>query len=356
MKALNRLIVGVMPLVPRAIVRRVAHRYVAGETLTHALETVRLLNAEGCMATLDVLGEDVSEIGETERTVDEYLRALDGIAAHGLDANVSVKLTALGLKIDPAHCRREFARIVEGACRHGNFVRIDMEDSSVTTETIEIFSEARRTYERLGFVLQRPKQHFYQALAAGITAAVESAAGFRGAAHIDYVESQTPADVVAKLKSVAARSQAVAMVAIDHPTITAAVAELRDAGIPVIGVNFGRVGFLSSVRPEELEAGLRRAFAGELDVVDGWEGRFFDFPADAEEAFKAEGFKAASQYMTDEYMDKLPVIPGTSIKEIKERLQPFIEAGVTRLVVPYVPVDEPVIADARRFVEAWGNS
>jgi alkanesulfonate monooxygenase SsuD/methylene tetrahydromethanopterin reductase-like flavin-dependent oxidoreductase (luciferase family) len=75
-----------------------------------------------------------------------------------------------------------------------------------------------------------------------------------------------------------------------------------------------------------------------------------------QEAFKANGFKAASQHMTDEYMDKLPVIPGTSIKEIKERLQPFIDAGVSRLIVPYVPVDEPVIADARRFVEAWGNS
>jgi alkanesulfonate monooxygenase SsuD/methylene tetrahydromethanopterin reductase-like flavin-dependent oxidoreductase (luciferase family) len=75
-----------------------------------------------------------------------------------------------------------------------------------------------------------------------------------------------------------------------------------------------------------------------------------------QEAFKAGGFKAASQHMTDEYMDKLPVIPGTSIKEIKERLQPFVEAGVTRLVVPYVPVDEPVIDDARRFVDAWGNS
>jgi hypothetical protein len=60
--------------------------------------------------------------------------------------------------------------------------------------------------------------------------------------------------------------------------------------------------------------------------------------------------------MTDDYMDKLPVIPGTSIKEIKERLEPFREAGVTRLVVPYVPVTEPVIDDARRFVEAWGNS
>jgi len=75
-----------------------------------------------------------------------------------------------------------------------------------------------------------------------------------------------------------------------------------------------------------------------------------------QEAFKAGGFKAAAQHMTDDYMDKLPVIPGTSIKEIKERLEPFREAGVTRLVVPYVPVSEPVIDDARRFVDAWGNA
>ena len=154
MKALNRLIVAAMPLVPRAVVRRIAHRYVAGETLAHALETVRTLNAEGCMATLDVLGEDVSEIGETERTVEEYCQALDGIAAQGLDSNVSVKLTALGLKIDSDHCRCEFARIVDAARRHGNFVRIDMEDSSVTAETIEIYSEVRKHYERVGFVLQ----------------------------------------------------------------------------------------------------------------------------------------------------------------------------------------------------------
>ena len=75
-----------------------------------------------------------------------------------------------------------------------------------------------------------------------------------------------------------------------------------------------------------------------------------------QEAFKSGGFKAAEQFITDEYMDKLPVIPGTSIKEIKERLQPFVEAGATRLIIPYVPVREPVIEDARRFVEAWGNN
>jgi alkanesulfonate monooxygenase SsuD/methylene tetrahydromethanopterin reductase-like flavin-dependent oxidoreductase (luciferase family) len=75
-----------------------------------------------------------------------------------------------------------------------------------------------------------------------------------------------------------------------------------------------------------------------------------------QDAFKAGGFKAAAQHMTDEYMDKLPVIPGTSIQEIKDRLEPFREAGVTRLVVPYVPVSEPVIEDARRFVDAWGHA
>jgi proline dehydrogenase len=88
MKLFNRLIVSALPLVPRSIVRRVAKRYVAGETLEQALETVRALNAERCMATLDVLGEDVSRREETERTVEEYVRALDGIAARGLDSNV----------------------------------------------------------------------------------------------------------------------------------------------------------------------------------------------------------------------------------------------------------------------------
>lgn len=106
------------------------------------------------MATLDVLGEDVVRKEESERTVSEYLRALDGIASEGADSNVSVKLTALGLKLDPQHCRGEFTKIVERARRHGNFVRIDMEDSSVTAETIRIYLEAREAYPRVGLVLQ----------------------------------------------------------------------------------------------------------------------------------------------------------------------------------------------------------
>ncbi len=154
MKSLNRLIARTLPLVPKPIVRKVASRYVAGESLEEALSVVERLNAEGCMATLDVLGEDVTRREETEQTVLDYQRALSAIAARGLDSNISVKLTALGLKLDAAECRKQFARIVDAARKTGHFVRIDMEDSSVTEETIRIFMEFRERYERTGLVLQ----------------------------------------------------------------------------------------------------------------------------------------------------------------------------------------------------------
>ena len=154
MKALNRFLVQTLPLVPRAVVRRIASRYVAGETLDDALRLVRHLNAEGCLATLDVLGEDVTRREETEQAVADYQRALSEIAARRLDSNISVKLTALGLKLDADECRKQFVRIVEAAKSQGNFVRIDMEDSSVTEETIRIFLEFRERYERVGIVLQ----------------------------------------------------------------------------------------------------------------------------------------------------------------------------------------------------------
>ena len=74
------------------------------------------------------------------------------------------------------------------------------------------------------------------------------------------------------------------------------------------------------------------------------------------EAFQKGGFKAAMAALTDDYMDKLPVVPATNIKEIKEKMKAFEEAGVTRMVIPYVPVTEPVVEDARKFFEAWGRS
>src|SRR5215471_1476262 len=110
MQLFNQLVVRTLPFVPKGVVRRFASRYVAGETLAQALAVVRRLNAEGCMATLDVLGEDVTDLSETVRTVEEYCQALEAIAQERLDSNISVKLTALGLKIDPRECRVQFGR------------------------------------------------------------------------------------------------------------------------------------------------------------------------------------------------------------------------------------------------------
>ena len=154
MTVLNDLIVRTLPLVPKPLVRVFSSRYVAGETLADAVRVVRGLNREGCMATLDVLGEDVTRLEETDETVLEYNRALETIAREDLDSNISVKLTAIGLKIDPAECRRQFAKILDAAAPLDTFVRIDMEDSSVTEETLKIFHEARGRTPKVGAVLQ----------------------------------------------------------------------------------------------------------------------------------------------------------------------------------------------------------
>ena len=154
MSFFDRAIAATLPLVPSPIVRKVASRYVAGEELAEALETVKRLNAEGASATLDVLGEDVTNRSETDFFVEEYKRALSEISAQNLDSNVSVKLSAMGLRFDPALALENFRRIAVEAKRRGNFVRIDMEDSALTQATIDLFRSAREEFDNIGIVLQ----------------------------------------------------------------------------------------------------------------------------------------------------------------------------------------------------------
>ena len=148
------LIVKGLPLVPKAIVGRVASRYVAGQRLEDALAVLEKLSAEGAMATLDLLGEEVSERSRAIAAADEYVHMLDSIAARALPSNVSIKLTSLGLKIDPGFCRENVERIVAAAARHGNFVRIDMEDHTTTDATLAIYREVFTRHDNLGVVFQ----------------------------------------------------------------------------------------------------------------------------------------------------------------------------------------------------------
>lgn len=154
MSAFNRVLVTGLPAVPKPIVGRVASRYVAGETLDDAVRVVRGLNGQGAMATVDLLGEEVHERDKATAAVEEYRHVFDAIAREGLDSNVSIKLTLLGLKIDEGFCRDNVARIAETAKGYGNFIRIDMEDSTCTDATLRIYQELQERYGNLGVVLQ----------------------------------------------------------------------------------------------------------------------------------------------------------------------------------------------------------
>ena len=155
MTILDRAIVRALPAVPRPVVKRLSSRYIAGTTLAEACDTVRALNAEKKEATLDVLGEEVTLREEAAGLRDAYKRALNTIEEGALRSNISVKLTALGLKLDLGLCRSNLLAIVEEAARFGNFVRIDMEDSSTTSETLALYRELREEgHDNLGVVLQ----------------------------------------------------------------------------------------------------------------------------------------------------------------------------------------------------------
>jgi proline dehydrogenase len=143
-----------LPLVPKFIVGRVARRYVAGETLEDAVATIRTLNREGAMATVDVLGEEVAEATKADAAVQEYLRLLEVIHEQRLDANISIKLTMLGLKIDERLCAAHVTTIARRAGELDNFVRIDMEDSSCTDATLRIYREILESCGNVGAVLQ----------------------------------------------------------------------------------------------------------------------------------------------------------------------------------------------------------
>jgi proline dehydrogenase len=152
---LDRAIVRLLPAVPRPIVQKLSERYIAGPELKDARATVRRLNAEGKLATIDVLGEEIANEEDAAAIVDAYEDVFADIERCNLESNVSVKPTALGLKLDLDLCRANLRAVVADAAARDNFVRIDMEDSSTTDDTLRLYRELREEgHENLGIVLQ----------------------------------------------------------------------------------------------------------------------------------------------------------------------------------------------------------
>jgi proline dehydrogenase len=151
----DRAIVRMLPAVPRPLVQKLSERYIAGPELKDARETVRRINAEGKLATVDVLGEEITNEDEAAAIVRAYQDVFADIEHCALDANVSVKLTALGLNLDYDVCRANLAVVVEDAASRGNFVRIDMEDSSTTDDALRLYRDLREQgRDNVGVVLQ----------------------------------------------------------------------------------------------------------------------------------------------------------------------------------------------------------
>jgi proline dehydrogenase len=152
---LDRTIVRLLPAVPKPVVQLFSSRYIAGSTLGDAVATVRALNGEGKLATIDVLGEEISREDEARAIAQAYRDVFAAIEREHLDSNVSVKLTALGLDLSYELCRDNMESVLSEAAKNGNFVRIDMEDSSTTSETLRLYRELRgRGFDNVGVVLQ----------------------------------------------------------------------------------------------------------------------------------------------------------------------------------------------------------
>lgn len=154
MSFINNLIVQFVQLLPKPVVGFFSKKYIAGETLSVAIDLVKKLNSKGIYATLDVLGESVSNKDEAIESKNEALEVLDEIEKNKLMANLSIKPTQLGLAIDENFAYEQIIEIVKKAAEYKNFVRIDMEDSPYTDKTINLYKRIYEQYKNVGIVIQ----------------------------------------------------------------------------------------------------------------------------------------------------------------------------------------------------------
>ncbi len=134
--------------------QRVARRFVAGETLDDAIQVAHAVNRRRISATLDLLGENTSDERAAKAAADDYVSIIERIHSEGADANISIKLTALGLDISEQLCRDNLTRVLSSAQKYGTFVRVDMEASDYTQRTMDMVVEMHRTYDNVGTVMQ----------------------------------------------------------------------------------------------------------------------------------------------------------------------------------------------------------
>jgi proline dehydrogenase len=151
---INKFLAWTLPLVPKFIIGFFSKKYIAGPRIEDAIDKIKHFNAKGIMATVDILGEEIKKKENANKVVEQYKEVLKAIETYKLDSNISLKPTHLGLKIDNEFCFNNIKSIVEEAQKYKNFVRIDMEDHTCTSATIDIFLRLKENYDNVGVVIQ----------------------------------------------------------------------------------------------------------------------------------------------------------------------------------------------------------
>ncbi len=154
MSLFNGLLAHSLPLIPKSVVGAVSKRYIAGDTLEEALDVAIDLNRRGFMTTLDLLGEDTTRIELAHRAANDYSKILKACVRRGIDGNISVKPTQFGLKLDLGLCTDLFGGLIEEARSLGYFVRVEMEDSTCTQLTVELYRTLLADHDNMGVVVQ----------------------------------------------------------------------------------------------------------------------------------------------------------------------------------------------------------
>lgn len=155
MKLFNKLITGILPLMPKNFVWIFSKRYIAGKTIDDAINVSKDLNNEGYMVTIDLLGEFITRLDEAEKNRNQYLSIIDTIQDNNINGNYSLKPTMFGLLIDEEACYQNIRAIVKKASEYNNFVRVDMEDSQCVDKEIRLFRRLKAEFpNHVGLVLQ----------------------------------------------------------------------------------------------------------------------------------------------------------------------------------------------------------
>ena len=150
----NQFIIKILPYLPFSVVQLVAGRYVAGETAEDALNVVKTLNQQGFSATVDILGEHTNNENTARDITRDYKTILSSIYDQNLNCNISIKPSHLGMDVSIECIMENMTSLIETASQNSQFIRIDMEDSSLTDATIQLYTKCKEQYEKVGTVLQ----------------------------------------------------------------------------------------------------------------------------------------------------------------------------------------------------------